>query len=105
MAGWGNPFSQYYSNGDSSESSLFPNPFPKEKCKEFLYPVTNKVVDDLRTITRAYAKKIGVLPIIHVLPRREYRKKDRPILEDSVLVEDLEELVETTLQKVDQTLN
>ena len=42
-------------------------------------------------------KKIGGLSIIPKLPRREYKRKDRPILEDSVLVEDWEELVETAL--------
>ena len=61
----------------------------------------NEVVDDLRRITRAYVKTIGGLPIIPILPRREYQKKDRPQLEDSVLVEDLEELVEISLQEVD----
>ena len=50
-------------------------------------------------------KSIGGLPTIPDLPRREYKKKDRPILEDSVLVGDLEELVETALQEVVQPLN
>ena len=63
------------------------------------------MVEYLRRITKAYEKKIGGLPIISVLPRREYRKKNRPQLEDSVLVEDLEELVETTLQEVVQPLD
>ena len=71
----------------------------------YLYPIDNEVVDDLRRITRAYAKNIGGLPIILALWRREYHKKDCPQLEDSVLVEDLEELVETTLQEVVQPLN
>ena len=62
-----------------------------------MYPVDNEVVDDLRRITRAYAKKIGGLPIIPALPRREYQKKDRPILEDAVLVGYFEELVEIAL--------
>ena len=44
MAGQGNPFSRDHSTGDSSESSLFPNPIPEEKGKEFLYPINNKVV-------------------------------------------------------------
>ena len=79
---------------------MFPNPTPEEKGKEHLYSVNNEVVDDLRRITRVYAKRIEGLPIIPTLPRREYRKKDRPILEDAVLVEDFEELVETTLQEV-----
>ena len=52
-----------------------------------------------------YAKKIGGLPIIHALPRREYRKNDCPQLEDLVLVEDLEELVETYLQEIFHPLN
>ena len=72
MAGRGNPFSRDYSTGDSSESSLFPNPPPEEKGKEHLYYVDNEVVDDLRRFTRAYAKKIGGLLIIPILPRREY---------------------------------
>ena len=63
------------------------------------------MVDDLRRITKAYAKNIGGLPIVSVLPRREYQKNDHPQLEDSVLVEDLEELVEEALQDVDQPLN
>ena len=65
----------------------------------------NEVVNDLRRHTRAYVKSIGGLPIIPNLPIREYKKKDRPVLEDSVLVGDLEELVETTLQEVVQPLN
>ena len=105
MAGQGNPFPWYYSTGDISESSLFPNPTPEEKGKEHLYSVDNEIVDDLRRFTRAYANKIGGLPIIPALPRREYRKKDRPILEDAVLVGDVEELIETTLQEVVQPLN
>ena len=105
MAGQGNPFSQDYSTSDNSESSLFPNPTSEENGKEHLYFVDNEVVDGLRIFTRAYAKKIGGLPIIPTLPRREYRKKDRPILEDAVLVEDFEELVETALQENVQPLN
>ena len=63
------------------------------------------MVDDLRRITRVYAKKIGGLPIIPTFPRKEFPKKDRPYLEESVLVEDFEELVETTLQEIVQPLN
>ena len=97
MAGRGNPSPQDYSIGDSSESSLFPNPIPEEEGKEHLYSIDNEVVNDMRRHTRAYLKNIGGLPIIPVFPRREYKKKDRPILEDAVLVGDFEELVETTL--------
>ena len=60
----------------------------------------NKVLNDLRRHTRAYLKNIGGLPIIPELPRREYNKKDRHVVEDSVLVGDWEELVETTFQEV-----
>ena len=105
MAGRGNLFSRDYSTGDNLEGCLVPNPIPKEKGRENLYSVDNKVVNDLRRHTRAYVKKIGVLPIIPELPRREYKRKDRPILEDLVLVGDLEELVETVLQEVVQPLN
>ena len=105
MAGRGSPLSQNYSTDEISEISLLHKPTPEEKGKVYLYPIDNEVVEDLRRITQEYAKKIGGLPIILVLPRREYQKKDRPQLEDSVLVEDLEELVETTLQEVVQPLD
>ena len=65
----------------------------------------NEVVNDLRRHTRAYVKNIGGLPIIPDLTRREYKKKDRPVVEDSVLVGDWEELVETTLHEIVQPLN
>ena len=84
---------------------MFPYSTLEEKGKEHLYSVDNKVVNDLRRFTRAYAKNIGGLPIIPALPRREYRKKDHPILEDALLVEYFEELVETALQEVVQPLN
>ena len=70
-----------------------------------MYSVDNKVVNDLQRHTREYVKNIGGLPIIPIFPRREYKKKDRPILEDAVLVGYFEELVETALQKVVHPLN
>ena len=70
-----------------------------------MFAVDNQVINDLRRHTREYVKKMGGLPIILDLHRREYKKRDCPILEDSVLVGDLEELVETTLQEVVQPLN
>ena len=84
---------------------MFHNPTPEEKGKEHLYSVDNELVDHLRRFTRAYVKKIRGLPIIPDFPRREYKRKYRPILEDSVLDGDLEELVETALQEVVQPLN
>ena len=93
MAGRGNSSSQEHSTGHSSETSFPERPTPEETFTEYLYLVDNEVVDDLRRITRAYAKKIGGLPIIPAFPRREFHKKDRPYLENSVLVEYFEELV------------
>ena len=87
MASRGNSFPQNYSTGDSSKISLFPNSTPKEKWKEHLYSVDNEVVNDLRRHTKAYVKSIRGLPIILDLPRREYKKKDYPVVEDSMLVE------------------
>ena len=97
MAGRGNPFYRDYSTSNSSESSGFHNPIPEEWSKEHFFSVDNEVVNNLRRHTREYVKNIGGLPIIPELPRREYKRKDHPIVEDSVLVGDWEELVETTL--------
>ena len=105
MASRGISLPQNHSTGDSYESNLFHKSTPEDKEKGYLYPVDNEVVDYLRRITRAYEKRIRGLPIISVLLRREYQKKYFPQLEDSVLVEDLEELVEAALQEVDQPLN
>ena len=90
MAGRGNSFSRDYSTSDSSETSFPQKPTPEEKEKGYLYPIDNEVVEDLRRIIKAYEKKIGGFPIILALPRREYHKKYRPQLYDSVLVEYLE---------------
>ena len=105
MAGRGNPFSRDYSTGNSSESSGLHNPILEERNREHLYSVGNEVVNDLRRHTREYVKKIGGFPIIPESPRRKYKKKDRPVVEDSVLVGDWEELVETALQEVVLPLN
>ena len=67
--------------------------------------MNKEVVDNLRRHTRAYVNKIGGLPIIPELPRREYKKKDHPVIEDSVLVGDWQELVETALQEIELPLN
>ena len=96
MSGRGNSFSRNNPTSDNFESSFCPDPNTHEN-REHLFAVDNQVINDLRRHTRAYVKKIGGLPIIPDFPRREYKRRDRPILEDSVLVEDLEELVETTL--------
>ena len=105
MAGCGNPFSRDYSTSNSSESSGIHNPIPEERGGEHLFSVDNEVVNNLRRHTREYVKNIGGLSIILEFPRREYKRKYRPILEDSVLVGDWEELVETALQEVVLPLN
>ena len=89
MAGRGNPFPRNNSTSDSFESSLFPDPNTEEN-REHLFSLDNRVVNDLRRHTWAYVKSIGRLPIIPDLPQREYKKKYRPILEDSMLVGYLE---------------
>ena len=96
MAGRGNPFSRNNPTSDNFKSSFYPNPNTQGN-REHLFAVDNQVIDDLRRYNRAYVKNIGGLPIIPDFPRREYKRRDHPILEDSVLVGDLEELVETTL--------
>ena len=80
-----------FSTSDSSERSRYHNPIPKEN-KEHLYAIGNEVVNDLRRHTRAYVKNLGGFPISPDLPRREYKKKDRPVVEDSVLVGDWKNL-------------
>ena len=96
MDGRGNLFPRNNSTSDSFESSLFPDP-NTEGNREHLFSIDNQVVNYLRRHTWAYVKSIGGLPTIPDLPQREYKKKDRPILEDSVLVGDLEESVEVAL--------
>ena len=105
MVGRSNSFSREYSTGDSSETSFPQRPSLEEKVTKYLYSIDNKVVDDVRRITRAYAKNIGRLPIIPAFPRREVCKKYHPYCKDLMLVEDFEELVETTLQEIVQPLN
>ena len=75
---------------------MFPDPNTEEN-REHLFFVENQVFNDIRRHTHAYVKSIGGLPTIPDLHRREYKKKDLPILEYSVLVGDLEELVEIAL--------
>ena len=48
---------------------------------------------------------MGGFPNILALPRRQVRKKERPYLEDSLLVGDFEVLVDLTLQEIVRPLN
>ena len=104
MDGRGNLFSRNNPTSDNFESSFCPDPNTQES-REHLFDVDNHVINDLRRHTRAYVKNIGGLPIIPDYPRSEYKRRDRPILEDSMLVGYLEELVEIALQEVVQPLN
>ena len=98
-------FSREYSTSDSFETNFPKKCSPEEKFIEYFYSIDNDLVDGLRRITRAYAKKIGGLPTIPSFPRREWRKKDHPYCEDAVLVEYFEELVEIALQYIVQPIN
>ena len=57
MVGRGNPFPREHSTGDSFETNFPKRPSPEGKFKpesdntEYLYPVSNEVVDHLRRIT------------------------------------------------------
>ena len=111
MASRGNPFPQEHSTDDSFETNFPKRPNTEWKVKpdsdntEYLYPVANEVVDHLRKITRSYAKKLVGFPNIPALPRRQVHKKKFPYLEDSLLVRDFEELIDLTLQEIDQPLD
>ena len=111
MVGRGNLFPQVHSTNDSFEGNFPKRPSPKGKVKpqsdntKYLYPISNEVVRHLRRIKRSYAKNLGGLPNIPTLPRRQVHNKERPYLEDSLLVGDFEELVDLTLQEIDQTLD
>ena len=72
---------------------------------EYLYPVSLEVVNDLRRITRSYAKKLRGLINIPNFPRRQAHRRERPYIEDSVLVGYFEELVDLILQEIVQPLD
>ena len=111
MVGRGNPFPWENSTGDNFQTNFPKRPSPEGKFKpgsddtEYLYPVSNELADHLRRITISYAKELGGLPNIHALPRTQVHKKERRYLEDSLLVEDFEELVYLILQEIDQSLD
>ena len=52
-----------------------------------------------------YVKKIGGLKVIPVLPRRQHPKKPISYTQDSILVENLEELVDLSIQEITQLLD
>ena len=103
MAGRGNSFIRNYSTGDSSETR-FPEDFiskeilnPEVKVPEQLYPFPFKVVNHLRRHTRSYVKKLRGLQTIPKLPRRQDPTRVPTYMEDSILVGNLEELVNLSI--------
>ena len=104
MASRGNPLSQDHFTSDSSETSFPKGSIPEgrvnleSKDQEHLYPVSFEVVNDLRRITRSYAKKLGGFPNIPDLPRRLARRRDIVYTGNSVLVGNFEEFVCLSLQ-------
>ena len=104
MLGRGNLFSQEFSIDDSSETIFPKESSPKRKANNelefpyYLYPVSLKVLNDLRRITRSYAKNLRGLLNIPNLPRRQARRREFPYIEDPMLVGDFEDRVDLTLQ-------
>ena len=111
MAGRGNLFSREHFTGDNFETNFPKRPSPQGKVNpksdvpEYLYPVSNEVVDHLRRITRLYATNLGGFLNIPNSPRRQTRRKECRYTKQSVLVGDFEELVDLTLQEIVQPLN
>ena len=83
MASRGDPFSQEYSTSDGSKTTFPKDPSLERKFDpKFLYLVSLEVVNDLRKITRSYAKKLGGFPNIPHLPRRQDYRRECPYTKD-----------------------
>ena len=111
MAGRGNLFTRNYSIDDSSETK-FPKYFiseervgSEEESSERIYIVPFEEVNHLRRHKRSYVKNIGGLKEIPALPRRQDSMKVPSCMEDSILVENLEELVYLSIQEIIQPLD
>ena len=76
-----------------------------EEESERLYVVPFEEVDQFRRHTRSYVKKIGGLKVNPALPRRNTSKKVPSYTKDSILVENLEELVDLSIQEIIQPLD
>ena len=106
MVGRGNPFSKDHFTGDSSKTSFPKGSIPKGRVNlesevpKHLYPISFEVVNYLRRITRSYAKNLGGFSNILDLPRRPARRTDLVYTQNSILVENFEELVDLSLQKL-----
>ena len=110
MDGKGIPFTRNYSTSDSSKTN-FPEDFiseerinPEVEVSEHLYPVSFEVVNHLRRHTRSYMKKLGGLKTILELLRTQAPRRVPTYTEDSILVGNLEELANLSLQEIVQPL-
>ena len=70
-----------------------------------MYVVPFEEVDLFRRHARSYIKKIGGLKVIVALPRRKNSKKVASYTKESILVENLEELVDLSIQEIVQPLD
>ena len=110
MAGRGNLFFREYYTGTTSEKTFLEYFIPEFKKQEnisfggeeseHLYVVPFEEVDPFRRHTRAYVKKLGGLKVIPALPRGKASRKIASYTKDSILVENLEELVDISIQEI-----
>ena len=59
----------------------------------------------MRIHTRSYVNKLGGIKTIYALPRRQASEKVPSYTEDSILVENLEELVDVSIQEIVELLD
>ena len=115
MDGRGNLFFREYYTGTTSEKT-FPKSFiPKFKEQEnigseqeeseSLYAIPFEEVDQFRRHTRSYVNKLSGLKFILPLPRRKSSRKIASYTKDSIIVENLEELVDLSIQEIVQPLD
>ena len=107
MVGRGNPFFREYYAGITSKKNFPEYCTPelnehekigsREEESKCLYVVPFEEVDQFRLHTRSYVKKLGGLKMISTLPRRKASKKIASYTKDSILVENLEELVDLSI--------
>ena len=65
---------------------------------EPLYDVPFEEIDHFQRHTRSYVRKLGEFKVIPALTRKRAPKKEISCTRDSVLVENLEELLDLSLQ-------
>ena len=106
MDGRGNSFTQNYSTGNNTETSFSEECVnPEVETAEHLYHVPLEVVDHFRIHTRSYVKNLGGLQTIPKFLRRGVTKRTPTYTEDSILVGNLEEFANFSLQEIFQPLD